>query len=309
MAQTWEPLYDEIIDAVTAVTGKHPGYRALHAKGSLLSGEFTPSPEAATLTTAPHLQGDSSRVTVRFSNGNGDPTVPDATQDGRGIAVKLYLADGATTDLLAISRSTFVVRTPEDFLEFMRARKPDPDTGQPNMEILGAWLGEHPEAQAAVQEQFASKPPVSYAQLAYNSIHAFRFTGPDGTERWVRYRFEPEAGEATLTEEEGAERQPDYLQTEILERVEGGGAAFTLHAVIGADGDDPDDPTVAWPQERERVELGRLELTRRETERETGDDVLVFDPTRVAPGVQCSADKILHARSPAYSASVARRTA
>ena len=309
MAPTWEPLYDEILDAVTAVTGKHAGHRALHAKGTLLAGEFTPSPEAADLTTAPHLQGDSSRATVRFSNGNGDPTVPDAAQDGRGIAVKLYLDEGATTDLLAISRSTFMVRTPEDFLEFMRARKPEPDTGEPNLEVLGAWLGEHPEAQVAVQEQFASKPPVSYAQLAYNSIHAFRFTAPDGTERWVRYRFEPEAGEATLTEEEGAEREPDYLQAEILERVEKGAAAFALYAVIGGDDDDPDDPTVAWPDERERVQLGRLVITGRETQRETGGDVLVFDPTRVPPGIECSADKILHARSPAYSASVARRTA
>ncbi|HTV46046.1 MAG TPA: hypothetical protein VMF05_12085 [Stellaceae bacterium] len=35
--------------------GVHPGFRPAHAKGILLSGVFTPSPQAATLTRAPHL--------------------------------------------------------------------------------------------------------------------------------------------------------------------------------------------------------------------------------------------------------------
>ena len=57
-------------------------------------------------------------------------------------------------------------------------------------------------------------------------------------------------------------------------------------AVI-ADEDDPvDDPTVAWPEEREKVELGRLELTGLDTERERDGDVLVFDPTRVTDGIE-----------------------
>lgn len=159
MGPTWEPLDDQIVDAVNDVSGRHAGHRALHAKGTLLAGEFTPAPGAGELSTAPHLQDVPSRATVRFSNGSGNPTGADAAQDGRGIAIKLYLADGATTDLLAISRSTFFVRNPEDFLDFMIARKPDPDTGQPDMEQLGKWLGEHPEAQVAVQEQLSSKPP------------------------------------------------------------------------------------------------------------------------------------------------------
>ena len=37
--------------------GNHPGFRPAHAKGILLAGVFTPSPEASTLTTAPHING------------------------------------------------------------------------------------------------------------------------------------------------------------------------------------------------------------------------------------------------------------
>jgi catalase len=57
------------------------------------------------------------------------------------------------------------------------------------------------------------------------------------------------------------------------------------------------------------VDVGRLELTHIATgERENGDDILVFDPTRVIDGVECSADPILHARRGAYAESVLRRS-
>jgi catalase len=51
-----------------------------------------------------------------------------------------------------------------------------------------------------------------------------------------------------------------------------------------------------------------LELTGRETGRETGGDVLVFDPTRVTDGIECSDDPVLLFRPKAYAESVAQRT-
>jgi catalase len=121
----------------------------------------------------------------------------------------------------------------------------------------------------------------------------------------VRYRFEPEAGERALSGEEAKARGRDYLRDEILARTE---AAFRLLVVVAEDGDPVEDPTAAWPEERERVEVGRLELTGPETERECDGDILVFDPTRVTGGIELSDDPILHFRPRAYSVSVARRT-
>ena len=37
--------------------GVHPGFRPVHAKGVMYSGTFTPSPDAAELTRAPHASG------------------------------------------------------------------------------------------------------------------------------------------------------------------------------------------------------------------------------------------------------------
>ena len=56
-------------------------------------------------------------------------------------------------------------------------------------------------------------------------------------------------------------------------------------------------------------QCGTFELTALETERETGGDVLVFDPTRVVDGIELSNDPVLRFRHDAYSDSVARRMA
>jgi catalase len=287
---------ERVVDAINAASGAHPGHRAAHAKGTLMAGRFTPF--ASGLTRAAHLQEEAVPVTVRFSNGGGDPGIPDYAREGRGMAVKFYLPDGSRTDIVALSLPCFFVRTPEDFLAFTQARA-DPER------LMPAFLGEHPEALPAIQAALGAELPESYAGVAYNSIHAYRWLDAEGGERYVRYRFEPEAGEHSLDREEAKRRGPDYLRTEIAERED---AAFRLVVIVAAEGDDVDDPTAAWPAERQRVEVGRLEVTGPETEREQGDDVLVFDPARVTDGIELSDDRILRFRPRAYSVSVARRT-
>jgi catalase len=299
---------EQVVDAMTDISGVHPGYRAAHAKGALCAGTFTAGTEAARLTRAAHMQGDPVRATVRFSNGSGDPEAPGHAVDGRGMAVKLYLDDGTRTDLVAITLPVFFVRTPEDFLEFVRARKPDPETGEPDLQRVGAWLGEHPEAQPAIQAALSAEPPTSYAQCAYNGIHAFRYVDADDQGTYVRFKWEPDEGEATVSQDEARDRESDYLQREILERIQERPAVFRLILTLGEEGDPLDDPTAAWPPERETVEAGRLEVTGPEPDREQEGDVLVFDPSRVTDGIELSDDPILHFRPRAYSVSVERRS-
>src|SRR5262245_15621999 len=72
---------EELVDALNALFGKHPGFRAAHAKGIVCEGEFTPAASAAALSKAPHLQGPPVKVTVRFSDGTGVPDIPDGVPD------------------------------------------------------------------------------------------------------------------------------------------------------------------------------------------------------------------------------------
>jgi len=300
-------LSERLVDGLNATYGAHAGHRAAHAKGVLCAATFTPTAAAAGLSRAPHLAGPPVRAHVRFSNGSGDPDSPDAARDARGMAAKFYLAHGGTTDVIGLSLPAFFTRTPEDLLAFNEARRADPATGAPDMEKVGAFLAAHPETVPAVTAAITHPIPTSYATLAYHGLHAFGFVAADDSVRHGRYHWIPETSDAGLDDDTAAAQPPDYLRAELADRFERGPAVFHLDVQLAA-GDDPiDDPTAPWPDDREVVRLGRLEITALAFDREQGDDVLVFDPTRVPDGIRLSDDPILLARSGAYSVSVARR--
>ena len=303
-------LAAQILEALDDLHGVHPGSRAQHAKGLLLTGEFRPAPEAARLSRAGHLNEPSTRVTARFSNGSGNPGARDGERtDGRGLAVKFYLAGGATTDLVSLTLPVFFVRSGRDFLEFVRARRPDPQTGQMDFARVGEFLAGHPETQAALQLILPSLcAPESYATCVYNSLHAFVLVATDGTRTAGRYQWVPEAGAARLSDDDADAADPGYLQAEIVDRAERDGVRFRLDFILAGEGDDVDDPTVAWPEDRERVTLGELTLTGPDTTREVEGDVLVFDPTRLTDGIEPTGDEIPQVRSDVYALSVLRRS-
>jgi catalase len=305
---TTEPsLGDRLVDAVNAAAGVHAGRRALHAKGVGATGAFFATGEAADLSTARHFRPGSVPVTVRFSNGSGNPTAPDGARDGRGFATRFQLPDGSSTDLVALSLPVFFVRTVDDFLELTAARVPDPETGQPDVKRIVSFVAEHPEAQPALEASLAAEAPVSYTTLRYHGVHTFFLVDGDGTRRPVRYRWEPDAGVATVPDDQAGDLDPDYLATELRERLAGGPAWFTLRLVLGADDDPLDDPTAAWPDDRPSIVAGQLRLNEVAPDQSTVDRLL-FDPTRVTDGIECSADPILAARADAYGASYQRRT-
>ena len=286
---------EQAVDTINDVFGRHGGYRALHAKGTLCKGTFTASPEAASLTRAAHMQGEEIPVTVRFSNGSGNPNRPDYAPDPRGLAVKFYLPDGSRTDIVSVTTPLFSTKTPEGFVELLRAQKAPWK--------LPLFFARHPEAlKATVVDAPTLRPPPSYAVVPYYGIHAFEWLAADGTERYVRYTWRP------LESGGQRKRDRDYLQQELRERLEAGPIRFRLELQVAMPGDPTDDPSAAWPSNRWRVDAGTLEVTALETERETGGDVLVFDPTRITDGIELSGDPVLRFRRDAYSASVARRT-
>ena len=300
-------LYEQIVDAANDLYGSHSGYRALHAKGTWCAGTFTATAEAAELCRAAHFHGEPTPALIRFSNGSGDPDSDDWQRDSRGMAVRLRPAGGEETDILAVTTPAFVTRTPEDFLELIRLRKPDPDTGQPDWEKLGAFLGDHPESQTAVQWTLNAEPPASFATQTYHSPHTYRLLAADGSPTWVRYRWRPEAGEATIPDEDAKALGGDYLRTELAERLAGAPVSFDLKVQIPSEEDPLDDPTAVWPDERERVAAGTLRITEIVDDPEAGDHIEVFDPTRVPDGIELSDDPILHARARAYSVSAYKR--
>src|SRR5271167_2136304 len=166
-------LIQQLLDALDALSGLHPGFRPVHAKGLMCSGTFAPLPEAAQLTRAPHANRPSTPVTVRYSNAPGVPTSRDNDlQSGpRGIAVRFHLANHVHTDIIAHSLDGFPTRSGEEFLEFLHAAAAF-GAGKP--EAFGSFLAAHPQAKRFVE---APKPiPTSFAREAFFAVTSFKFT-------------------------------------------------------------------------------------------------------------------------------------
>ena len=155
-------LSEELLRQFDTIFGLHPGFRQAHAKGAMLTGTFTPSPGAGSLTRAPHINRESTPVTVRFSNSTGLPLIPDNDPHAnpRGMAIRFQLAEHVHTDIIGHSTDGFPARTGEEFLEFLRALAAS-DPSKPSPSPIEVYLGSHPEALAFVQ---APKPaPSSFA--------------------------------------------------------------------------------------------------------------------------------------------------
>jgi catalase len=269
-------------------------------------GTFTPTAAAKTLSRAVHFQGPPVPTTTRFSGDSGDPK--QKPSNVAGMAVKFYLPDGTITDLVSLTLPAFLARTPEEFIEFLAAKAPNPATGQPDMAKLGAFLGGHPNIARVIQSLQSQPALASFAQASYRALHAFRFVNAADKGVWARYHWEPEAGIAGQKPEELAKRPLEYLFEEMEDRLRHGAVVFRLDLELAQEGDSLDDPSAFWPEGRQRVTIGKLELTQRITEAQIGDSVMMHDPTRVTDGIEVPLDdQILPARRGAYLFSVAER--
>lgn len=291
-----------IVGALDALfAGPHPGRRAVHAKGVLCEGTFTPAPGAVALSRAVHLQGAPVPVLARFSDFAAVPGLPDGhpAANPRGLAIKFLLPDGGDTDIVAHSYDGCPAGTPESFLAFLRA-VPDPAA-------LAAHVAAHPAARAFVEHP---KPtPASYASEAYFGVTAFRFTDAGGGSRHGRYRILPAAGISHLSAEEAAGRAPDFLARELAERMRHGPVAFRLMLQLAAEGDPVDDSSVSWPADRPVTELGTVSLHAPVPADDARQAEVVFVPTNLTAGISATADPLLLARTRSYRISAERRGA
>jgi catalase len=295
---------DDAIEAIRGTGGAQPGCRALHAKGTLYRGTFTATPEAPLLSRAKHLDGSTVPALVRFSNGSGNPAQPDGSSGVRGMAVKFTLPDGSTTDVSTQTARLFVSSTPDGFVDLLKAMRP----GVTAPLRMTRYFLTHPKLLGALPLlRDANRVPASYATTEYHGLHAFGWIGTDGTTRFVRYHLIPAAGEQYVTGSDARGKGPDFLTDELGTRLASGPVRFDFRVQIAGPKDSTVDPSAPW-QSADSVTVGTLEITGLDTQREHGDDIVVFDPMRVTDGIEPSDDPVLRFRTLAYSASVKLRT-
>ena len=303
-------LSRDVLKAFEKVDGGiHPGYRPAHAKGILLEGVFTPSPEASSLTSAPHIKRSSTPVTVRFSNFAGIPNVSDNDPQNagpRGCAIRFHLAEHVHTDIIGHSVDAFPARTAEGLLDFLSALiATDPAGPHPN--AIEQFLGTHPAAQAFVQ---TPKPiPTSFARESFFAVSAFRFTNAEGVSRYGRYRILPVAGNEYLEEAAAAARTPNFLFDEIEQRLAKGAVQFRIVVQLAEDDDTVDDATARWPEDRPQLTFGEIRLTAIKPDNASEQQQIIFDPIPRVEGIEASADPLFEPRANIYLMAGRRRRA
>jgi catalase len=301
------PVPEQIVNVMNKLWGSHAGLRANHTKGIVAEGSFTPTAEAAGLSTALLFKaGTTTPVTVRFSDATGVPDIPDGASNANphGMAIKFQQADGAEVDIVANSLGFFPVATGEEFLDLLTAASESgPGAAKPTR--LETFVASHPAVKAAGA---TVATPVSFATDIYNGINAFVFVDAAGKRQPFRFRLEPVGGAQHLSKEDAAKLGPNFLIDELPARVAKGPVAFRLQARLAAPGDPTADATRAWPDDRKLVDLGTLTLTAVPADGGARSASLLFLPGNLTDGIEVSDDPLIDTRNEAYAVSFGRRS-
>ena len=203
--------------------------------------------------------------------------------------------------MISHSFNGFPTATSAEFRELLLAIGA---AGQKKPEALNAFLASHPIAKTFLTTQ--KPPPESYATLSYFGVNAFEVTDSKGVHHFVRYRFIPAGGDIVLTPEQLAKKGPNYLQTELPERLGKSAAIFTWFAQISDKPDIIENPSIAWPESRKLVKLGVITPARMTADPVTTDKGTMFSPLNIPATIQ-PADPMLGIRQSAYPISFQHR--
>jgi len=284
----------EAVDTIETIAGQHPGYRRAHAVGIGFDAVFKPNGAAASYTTAFHLLQEVPAV-VRFSHSPPSPFMPHNLLPVKGMAVQFALPDGEAANLTMTTVPVFISKTPEAFNELMHVATKEPLSFTEKLKAIK----EDSKFAAGWKIMKHFKIPRSFALQRYYAIHAYFLKNETGQRQPVKFEWVPVLPGGSEKKYEGKE-----LEAELLDRLRHEPVAFDLVIRLGTPDDPTDDPTVDWPEERQRLVIGTLAIKGR---REDNAEQFVFDPTATTSGLECSDDPVLKFRSPAYAESARRR--
>lgn len=289
---------EEAVDSIENAVGTYPGQRRAHTKGIAFDAIFQPNGAASHLTTAKHLQEETVEAVVRFSHFWPTPNPHELPVPIKGMAVRFLLPGNTYTNLSMANVPVFLTKTPEAFMRLVQVMAKEPLSITEKLEVLI----KKPEFATIPKLLRSLTPPASFATETYHALHSFYLVSQDGTRQAVRFSWVPVE---PLDAKHSYGSRAD-LESELIKRLEAGTPVrFRLLIQLALPEDPIDDPSSMWPADRQTIDIGVLTL---HSVREDGAESLVFDPTVLTDGIECSHDPVLHFRSPVYNISAARRS-
>jgi catalase len=293
-------------DAFEHVDGVHSGFRRNHAKGVGVSGFFESNGNGVRLSEAGVFRPGRVPVIGRFSLGGGQPYVADRPDAVRGLGLQFSLPDGELWRTAMVNLPVFPVRMPEAFYELLIASKPDPATSKPDPAKINAFLARHPETVKALAVIKSQPVSSGFGNSTFHGLNAFRFINSAGDSvpvRWLMTPMQPFEAASTGSAPQGK----NFLFDPVIAAIQRQPLQWRLIIIIGQPGDPTNDASIAWPADRQQVDVGTLTLDRVESDETSAARDINFDPLVLPAGIAPSDDPLLSARSAVYSQSFTRR--
>lgn len=308
-AASAEVAIDQLVEAQASFAPAGTKLRLSGAKGVCLTGQFTPTPDAAALSKAGHFNRPVD-VIGRFSMGGGNPRISDKTKPvTRGFSLRFDLGGGSNTDLVLISAPVFGVKSAEQMFEGFKARMPGPGGTPADPAKIKAFTDANPEVLRQAAWLNARPVPASFATVNYWGVHGFVFTNAAGKSTIAKLKTIPAAGEVGLSEDELKAKPDNFYADDLKTRLAAGPIRFDLVAVPTEAGDPGIDITQVWPNEegRKTTKLGTIAIAA--IAPDATCDAFTFDPVNVPDGFSGQpGDTMFEIRSPAYAISLTRRS-
>ncbi|PID24766.1 catalase [Sporosarcina sp. P7] len=283
----------EAIDSIESAVHTENHLRRAHAMGVAFDATFQPTEAAVPWTTAAHLQQTEVPAVVRFSHSSTSQNSNERLNPVKGMAVRFQLFNGTFTNLTMANIPIFVSKTPDAFIRLIQAFD---STSTWSQRINALIQDTEHKAFGSILKKL--QPFRNFESLHYYSIHAYYLINKELQRQAVRFEWQP------LPQNDDGNVNSS-MENELIRKVKSDQSIrFRLLIQFAELGDAIDDPTIAWPDDREKIEAGILTL---KSLRADNAESFIFDPTVTIEGIECSDDPILHFRSMAYTESAKRR--
>ncbi len=307
-----------LIDLLSHFDRERIPERVVHAKGSGAHGFFECTAPLDDLTVADifSAKGKKCPVSVRFSTVGGESGSHDCARDPRGFSVKMRTDEG-NWDIVANNTPVFFLRDPAKFPHFIHTQKRDPQTHLTHADdstMFWDYLSQNPESIHQVMILMGDRGiPDGYRKMHGYYGHSLKLINKNGEWVYCQLHMKSQQGTAFITQEDSANKSPDYSQKDLFEAIESGDFpkwSVEVQTMTPKEAEDlwenqkinVFDLTHVWPQKQFPLrKVGEFTLNENAINYFAEIEQIAFSPSHLVPGIEPSADPVLQSRLFSYA--------